>query len=592
MIHHLDLRYKNSNLVIKLDMSKAYDRVSWDFLPNVMQKMGFPTRFLTLIKHAIKNCWFTVLVNGETAGFFKSTQGLRQGDPISPALFILAAEAFSKGLDQLFSKHPDMYYQTQCAIKPSLLSYADDVIIFTNCKEDGLARLIQFLRRYENMSGQRINYVKSAFISGKKASRIAQRIKAITGFTMKTLPITYLGAPLYKGNKRKLLYVDLIDKIRAKIAGWEQCYLSYGGRLQLIKTVLASMPIYLLQVLNPPVSTLQKIEQIFAKFFWGSSTEQKKIHWTKWHNVCYPTEEGGLGIRNLRDMVTAFSIDTKPHIRDVIPLLILWNIWNLRNDSKYEGVAFKASTIIRKTMTYLHNLQKSGIINTEHVKGDLFSINSLHINIQQKVQRQKAIIVHWRKPPEGWYKLNTDGASKGNPGISGADGILRDQSGKVIFAFQEPLGNATNNQTELSAIYRGLQICFSRGLHKIWIETDATAVIKLISAPQRGAWNLQTTLQNISKILSQKEHKLSHIFREGNQVADFLANQACYIQQLCIFNEGTIPGKVKDLGQNSCWKSAALDCFLGTELGGVIVAVLGRGVVMVKLQKCVGSHRF
>ncbi|KAL0294569.1 UNVERIFIED_CONTAM: hypothetical protein Sradi_6879600 [Sesamum radiatum] len=50
-----------------------------------------------------------------------------------------------------------------------------------------------------------------------------------------------------------------------------------------------------------------KIEQIFAKFFWGSTTEQKKIHWTKWHNICYPTEEGGLGIRNLRDMVTAFS---------------------------------------------------------------------------------------------------------------------------------------------------------------------------------------------------------------------------------------------------------------------------------------------
>ncbi|KAL0345710.1 UNVERIFIED_CONTAM: hypothetical protein Sradi_4402300 [Sesamum radiatum] len=133
------------------------------------------------------------------------------------------------------------------------------------------------------------------------------------------------------------------------------------------------------------------------------------------------------------------------------------------------------------------------------------------------------------------------------PGISGAGGILRDQLGKVIFAFQEPLGNATNTQAELSAIHRGLQICFSRGLCKIWIETDATAINKIISAPQRGAWNLQATLQNICKILSQMEHKLSHIFREGNQVADFLANQACYNQQLCIFNEETIPGKVKGM---------------------------------------------
>ncbi|KAL0285568.1 UNVERIFIED_CONTAM: hypothetical protein Sangu_2772900 [Sesamum angustifolium] len=124
---------------------------------------------------------------------------------------------------------------------------------------------------------------------------------------MKALPITYLGAALYKGNKRKVLYENLIDKVRNRISGWEHCHLSYVSRLQLIKTVLASMPIYLLQVLNPPVSTIQKLERLFAKFLWGSTTEQWKIHWTKWHTICYPTEEGGLGIRNLRDMVTAFS---------------------------------------------------------------------------------------------------------------------------------------------------------------------------------------------------------------------------------------------------------------------------------------------
>ncbi|KAL0295876.1 UNVERIFIED_CONTAM: hypothetical protein Sangu_3179800 [Sesamum angustifolium] len=119
---------------------------------------------------------------------------------------------------------------------------------------------------------------------------------------MKALPITYLGAALYKGNKRKVLYENLIDKVRNRISGWEHCHLSYVSRLQLIKTVLASMPIYLLQVLNPPVSTIQKLERLFAKFLWGSTTEQWKIHWTKWHTICYPTEEGGLGIRNLRDM--------------------------------------------------------------------------------------------------------------------------------------------------------------------------------------------------------------------------------------------------------------------------------------------------
>ncbi|KAL0378660.1 UNVERIFIED_CONTAM: putative ribonuclease H protein [Sesamum radiatum] len=179
-------------------------------------------------------------------------------------------------------------------------------------------------------------------------------------------------------------------------------------------------------------------------------------------------------------------LGTKTHIRDAIPLLILWNIWNLRNDSKYEGVVFKASLIIRKTMTYLHNLHKSGIMETNHAQGDLFAMNSLHIHLQPKTQWKKAIIVHWRKPQERWYKMNTDGASKGNPGISGARGILRDQLGRVIFVFQEPLGNITNTQAKLHAIHRGLQICIDRGFRNVWIETDATAIIKLISAPQWG----------------------------------------------------------------------------------------------------------
>ncbi|KAL0434222.1 UNVERIFIED_CONTAM: hypothetical protein Slati_2756500 [Sesamum latifolium] len=153
MIHHLELRYKNSNLVIKLGMSKAYDRVDWTFLFAVMQRMGFPPKFLTLIKYATQNCWFTVLVNGEAAGFFKSTQGLRQSNPISLALFILAAEAFSKGLDLHFNKNHDMYYQTKCETKISHLSYADDVILFTNYKEEGLTKLMQFVRKYEELSG-------------------------------------------------------------------------------------------------------------------------------------------------------------------------------------------------------------------------------------------------------------------------------------------------------------------------------------------------------------------------------------------------------------------------------------------------------
>ncbi|KAL0329269.1 UNVERIFIED_CONTAM: hypothetical protein Sradi_4913600 [Sesamum radiatum] len=148
---------------------------------------------------------------------------------------------------------------------------------------------------------------------------------------------------------------------------------------------------------------------------------------------------------------------------------------------------------------------------------------------------------------EGWYKLNTDEASKGNPSISGVGGILRDYLGRVIFAFQEPLGTNTKHQAELSTLHRGLEICRNKGFRNIWIETDAKEIIMFLSSPRQGAWNVQNTLQRIWNIQSQMECRISHIFREDNQAADFLANQACSAQQLCILHEDGRTGKVKGI---------------------------------------------
>ncbi|KAL0386424.1 UNVERIFIED_CONTAM: hypothetical protein Slati_4603600 [Sesamum latifolium] len=113
-------------------------------------------------------------------------------------------------------------------------------------------------------------------------------------------------------------------------------------------------------------------------------------------------------------------------------------------------------------------------------------MNSLHIHLQPKAQRQKAIIVHWRKPQEGWYKMNTDGALKVIQ-VSPRRRYSQRPVRKSDLCVSRALGNITNTQAELQAIHRGLQICIDRGFRNVWIETDATAIIKLISAPQRGA---------------------------------------------------------------------------------------------------------
>ena len=130
VLHSINSNH-SSNFVIKLDMMKAYDRVCWKFLLQVLSKMGFSKNWCKWIKACISGAWFSVLLNGKPAGFFSSTQGIRQGDPLSPVLFIIMAEAFSRTIShqhKLSNWHGALISGTNIAITHSL--FVDDTLLF------------------------------------------------------------------------------------------------------------------------------------------------------------------------------------------------------------------------------------------------------------------------------------------------------------------------------------------------------------------------------------------------------------------------------------------------------------------------------
>lgn len=131
VIQKLDSKVRGSNVVLKLDLAKAYDRLSWLFLTKVLRQFGFCEVFIDMVWRIISNCWYSLLFNGEVAGFFSSSRGVRQGDPLSPSIFIISAEVLSRGLNFLA--------QAKCTLPFSMprgcslvthLAFADDVIIF------------------------------------------------------------------------------------------------------------------------------------------------------------------------------------------------------------------------------------------------------------------------------------------------------------------------------------------------------------------------------------------------------------------------------------------------------------------------------
>jgi len=156
----------------KLDMSKAYDRVEWVYLEAMMRKMGFHEKWISLIMMCVSTVSYSVLINVEPKGKIIPSRGLRQGDPISPYLFLLCAE----GLSAMLKKEEREGYIKGIAASrgaPSIshLLFADDSIVFCRAIVDECDRVVKVLEDYAASSGQKLSKDKTSLYFSKNTSR-------------------------------------------------------------------------------------------------------------------------------------------------------------------------------------------------------------------------------------------------------------------------------------------------------------------------------------------------------------------------------------------------------------------------------------
>ncbi|XP_027081100.2 uncharacterized protein [Coffea arabica] len=321
-------RNRGGNVAMKLDMSKAYDRVAWGHIINVLRSFGFGEIFIDMVWRLLSNVWFSIIINGSSHGFFKSMRGLRQGDPLSPALFIIGAEVLSRGLNNLALQSGFLSFKVPYGC-PDIthLAFADDILIFANGSALSLRAIMQVLEAYQRCSGQLINVQKSCYLVHPMLSTARRRvIHRITKFSYKPFPIYYLGFPLYFGRCKSSYFGGVCQSIIGRIQSWKSRLLSFGGKIVLIKHVLESMPVHLMSASVIPGKVFKIIEKTCSSFLWGSFNESK-FHWIRWSQLCYPVDEGGVGFQRLQDVYTAFSSK-------------LW--WNFRTRSSLWETFMKA----------------------------------------------------------------------------------------------------------------------------------------------------------------------------------------------------------------------------------------------------------
>jgi hypothetical protein len=268
------LRSGIPGVLCKLDLEKTFDHVNWNFLYYILRRTGFGSKWWKWISACISTTRFSILINGSPHGFFGTSRGLRQGDPLSPLLFVLVMDAFNRMLSRTMDGGFLFGFQVEnlnnFPLGISHLLFADDTLVMC------IHNLDHILQCFEAISGLKVNLQKFEKVAMGEVLHI-EELANILYCNTSSLPLHYLGLPLGVPFKSKAIWDGVVEKMEKRLASWKKMYLSNGRCLTLIKSMLSSIPTYLLSLFPLPASIARRLKHFQMEFLCDSPGGEHKL---------------------------------------------------------------------------------------------------------------------------------------------------------------------------------------------------------------------------------------------------------------------------------------------------------------------------
>lgn len=270
--------------MFKVDFEKAFDSINWEYLDSIFAQMRFGSKWRQWIRGCLNSSWISVIVNGSPTDELKISKGVRQGDPLSPFLFIIAMEGLNVALE--VARDKEIFKGIQIPSGPILthIFYVDDALFVGEWSRSNLKNLARILNCLNITLGLKVNLIKSRVFGIGASSREIANWANIFGCAAGSFPFNYLGVPVGANMILTKNWKPILDKFASKLSSWKSKSLSFGGRLTLISSVLGNLPTYYFSLFKAPMEITEALEKTRRRFYGEVTITKEKstgFHETK-----------------------------------------------------------------------------------------------------------------------------------------------------------------------------------------------------------------------------------------------------------------------------------------------------------------------